>query len=689
MKKHLLILLLFPAFIQITNAQNSLVKQWDHRYGGMMFDYLWYFEQTPDGGFILGGMTSSDSAGEKTNNTYGSIDFWIVKTDANGIKQWDLDYGGTDADFFSCGDQTSDGGFIFGGYTESGIGGNKTQPNVGDNDYWIIKTDANGNVMWDKTFGGTGDDRIYSVEQTSDGGYILGGYSSSGISGDKSEDTWGESDYWIIKTDASGNKLWDKDFGGTLFEYRGVVTQTSDHGYLIAGYSDSPISGDKTQNAWGATDYWLVKTDSFGNFQWDKNIGGFGTEQLKTVRQTRDGGFILGGKSDSGIGGDKTQDAWNNTEDYWIVKTDWLGNIQWDKVFGGTALEDEFWTIQLTQDKGYLIAGNSYSQISGEKSENNLGLEQSWTLKLDSTGNKLWDKTSLTSGHDEVGLVLETQEGCIVIANSTDGDIAGEKTSAHWGQAADYWIIKYCDSLLSPQAGFIAPHHICPGACTDIVNLSIYATSYQWSFPGATPASSTDVNPSNICYNTPGAYDVSLIASSSFGSDTIVLPNYVIVYPFPPSQGILQNGDSLIANQGSTSYQWYFNGNIINGATNYFYVAPQSGNYNVVATDNNGCEVEAVINNVIAGTQLAPDSYRHSSWQLAIVPNPVTTTLDIRGLENNSADEIKIFNVFGEEVFSAVDCKLPIANCEFLPQGLYSLEIISDKKIYRAKFLKQ
>jgi hypothetical protein len=683
MNKSLLFLLL-SLFINNTNAQNSLVKQWDYRFGGTMFDYLWYFEQTPDGGFILGGSTSSDSAGEKTNNTYGSIDFWIVKTDANGIKQWDLDYGGTEADFFTCGDQTSDGGFIFGGYTESGISGNKTQPNVGDNDYWIIKVDAVGNVLWDKSFGGTGDDRISSVEQTSDGGYILGGSSESPISGDKSENVWGASDYWIIKTDASGNKVWDKDFGGTLIELRGITTQTTDHGYIIGGYSDSPISGNKTQNTWGSSDYWLVKTDSLGNFLWDKNIGGPAVENLKTVKQTRDGGFILGGKSDSGIGGDKTQAAWNNTEDFWIVKTNAIGNIQWDKVYGGTDIEDEFWTIQLTQDKGYLLGGNSYSDISGEKSENDLGLEQTWTLKIDSLGNKLWDKTSLTSGHDEVGLVLETPEGCIVIANSTDGGVAGEKTSTHWGQAADYWIIKYCDSLLSPHAGLTAPHHICPGTCADFLNLSTYATSYLWSFPGAQPSSSTDINPANICYNSPGAYDVSLIAFSSFGSDTITLPNYVIVYPLPPPQGILQSGDTLTANQGSTSYQWFYNGNIINGATDYFYVAPQSGNYSVVATDNNGCEVEAVINNVIANTnQLAM-----SSWQLAIVPNPVTSTIYIRGLENNSADEIKIFNVFGENVFSAVHCQLPIANFQ-LSSGIYYLEITADKKTYRAKFVKE
>jgi hypothetical protein len=623
----LFLLCFFSCIFHSAHSQTPLVKQWDYRYGGIMYDYIQYFEETSDGGFILGGMTSSDSAYDKTNNSYGSIDYWIVKTDANGIKQWDVDFGGTDADFFTCGSQTADGGFIFGGYSESGIGGCKTEVCRGDNDYWIVKTDSLGNKLWDKTFGGTGDDRITSVHQTFDGGYILGGFSFSGIGGDKSQNTWGESDYWIVKTDSLGIKQWDKDFGGSLFESRGVVEQTFDHGYIICGYSDSPISGDKTQNVWGGSDNWLVKTDSLGSLQWDKDLGGFNEDKSSVIHQTSDHGFILGGLSESGIGGDKTQPTWNNTGDFWIIKTDSNGGIQWDKDFGGFDIEDEFTSIFLTQDKGFLIAGNSYSQITGDKSENNLGIEQTWILKLDSAGLKEWDKTQLTSGHDEIGLIVETKEGCILIANSTYGDIAGDKTQDNWGagSAADYWMIKLCDSLLYPHAGFNAPHHLCPGTCASFTNLSLYATSWLWNFPGALPNSSTDIHPANICYNTPGNYDVILIASSSFGSDTITLPNYITVYPYPSPQGIQQNGDTLFAIAGSASYQWYFNGNIISGATDYFYVAPQSGDYNVVATDANGCEVEAAIFSVLASTQLAV-----GNWQLAIFPNPVADKLIIQ-----------------------------------------------------------
>jgi hypothetical protein len=240
-----------------------------------------------------------------------------------------------------------------------------------------------------------------------------------------------------------------------------------------------------------------------------------------------------------------------------------------------------------------------------------------------------------------------------------------------------------------PLASFSGINIVCPGTCIGFTNLSSNATSYQWSFPGALPVSSTDVNPNNICYTNPGSYDVILIAYNANGSDTLTLQNYITVFPQPPVQSIIQSGDTLFALAGSASYQWYYNGNIISGATEYFYVATQSGDYNMIATDANGCEVEAVINNVAAGLSPALSE----GERVTAFPNPVTSTINIRGLENNIVDEVKIFNVFGEIVFSAVDCKLlPIdigTNCQLFTSGLYYLEIHSDKKIHRTKFIKQ
>jgi len=230
-----------------------------------------------------------------------------------------------------------------------------------------------------------------------------------------------------------------------------------------------------------------------------------------------------------------------------------------------------------------------------------------------------------------------------------------------------------------PVAIFSAPNHICPGTCTDFQNNSIGATSYIWSFAGANPAVSTDENPTNICYNTPGSYQVSLIAINSNTSDTLTLNNYITVYPFPAPQGIMQSGDSLIANQGAISYQWFYNGNIIPGATDYYYVAPQSGNYNVVATDANGCEVEAVIFDVTASVQNI--SAEGEAWMM---PNPFTGEIRVA-----VAGRLKVFDNVGQKIFEKeiTDTLQPIDLTSF-SKGIYFLQLESGEKVLQQKLVK-
>jgi len=255
------------------------------------------------------------------------------------------------------------------------------------------------------------------------------------------------------------------------------------------------------------------------------------------------------------------------------------------------------------------------------------------------------------------------------------------------------WIMAYGNSNTQPAAIFTSPNHICPGTCTDFTNLSQNATSFIWSFPGGNPSVSTDVSPAGICYNVPGQFDVALIAVNANGSDTLVLPNYITVYPFPAPQGILQNGDTLISNAGAVSYQWYHNGILIPGATDYYYVAPASGNYQVIAADNNGCEVEAVINDVIAGIS----QFAVGSLQFAIFPNPVNDRLEIKNLEQYSDISINIFSILGTAVtlhpdsYRDAHCQLPTFSLDVssLATGIYILEITSDNKSFHTRFIKK
>ncbi|HMT27931.1 MAG TPA: T9SS C-terminal target domain-containing protein, partial [Bacteroidia bacterium] len=389
MKKQLLLTALISFLLPLLSF--SQVIEWQNTIGGSGIDYLYSISQTSDGGYILGGYSGSNISGDKTENSNGTFDYWIVKTDSKGDIQWQNTIGGSGEDLLVSISQTSDGGYILGGRSQSNISGDKTEDSNGFYDYWIVKTDSTGAIQWQNTIGGSWDDQLYSIAQTSDEGYILGGLSGSNISGDKTEDSNGTLDYWIVKTDSTGTIQWQNTIGGGVEDALYSITQTSDGGYILGGHSDSNIGGDKTENSRGGFDYWIVKTDSAGVIQWERTIGGSGPDFLKCLVQTSDGGYILGGYSDSGISGDKTENS-HGSDDYWIIKTDSTGVIQWQKSIGGS-YEDQLYSIAQTPDGGYILGGTSGSNLSGNKTENCHGFYDFWIVKTDSTGAIQWQNT--------------------------------------------------------------------------------------------------------------------------------------------------------------------------------------------------------------------------------------------------------------------------------------------------------
>jgi PKD repeat protein len=584
--------------VKICLAQNPLAKQWDKRFGGNNSEFFTSMQVTSDGQYILGGFSKSGIGGNKTQPSWGEYDYWIIKVGASGFYQWDKRFGGNSYDYLNSFQETTDNGYILGGYSLSGIGGDKTQHSWGGYDYWIVKTDSLGNFLWDKRFGGSDHDMLYSIQQTSDDGYILGGYSWSGISGDKTQPSWGGYDYWIVKTDSLGNLQWDRRFGGDLSDYLTSIRQTTDGGYILAGYSWSGLSGDKTEASQGQLDYWIVKADSLGNLVWDKRFGGIWDDYLTSLQQTSDNGFILGGYSNSGIGGDKTQPSWGGY-DYWIVKTDSYGNFQWDRRFGGTSDDNEVGSIVQTSDNGYLIAGASFSSISGDKTEDNLGIRQTWVVKTDWNGVIQWDKTLLTDGYDTRSYAIQTNDGCYLMGNCTSAEIGGDKSQGSWGNnSPDYWVIKFCDTSCIanglPVASFNAIDSItCENTCTNFISNSVNCPdSWYWKFDGATTAFSTQQNPFNICYNNPGNYDVTLIVTNNYGSDTLTIQDYITVHPLPMAPVITQNSDTLTTTP-AFGYQWFMNETVIPGATDQQLEITQTANYSVVVTDSFGCSATA------------------------------------------------------------------------------------------------
>ncbi len=249
---------------------------WTKTFGGSYTDEGSSVQQTTDGGYILTGYIYSFS-------TFSS-DIWIIKTDSVGDTLWTKTFGGADFDEGNSIQQTSDGGYV--------IIGNTRSFGAGISDIWLIKTDASGDTIWTKTFGGSSNDEGYSIQQTSDGGYIITGYTESfGVS---------ERDLWLIKTDASGDTIWTKTSGGNSFDGGYSVQQTSDGGYIITGYTYSFVTF--------SPNVWLIKTDALGDTLWTKSFGGSGTDFGISVRQTIDGGYIINGYTESFAAGES--DLW-------------------------------------------------------------------------------------------------------------------------------------------------------------------------------------------------------------------------------------------------------------------------------------------------------------------------------------------------------------------------------------------
>lgn len=390
-------------------------------------------------GLIIGGSSYSNKSGEKTQNIRGSDDYWLLKLKQNGKIEWDKTIGGILDDNFKSVIQTSDGGYALIGESNSYTSVEKDEDSRGSTDYWIVKLDRKGAVEWNKTIGGGGNEYIDNIVQTSDGGYILAGSSDSYQSGEKSEDSRGYFDYWVVKLDKNGAIQWNKTIGGNSYEFLSGVELTSDGGVVLAGFSQSYISGEKTENSRGNYDFWLVKLTKEGQVQWDKTIGGDGEDYGRGIKQTKEGGYVFSGISNSNISGEKTEDN-RGFFDYWVVKLDKMGNVIRDKTIGGNGNDTEVWCLEKVSDGGYIFGGSSNSNTSGEKTEDSRGDYDYWVIKLDENLNIQWDKTIGGNSYDALFNLKEIQQDQFVLSGSSWSDISGDKTEPTRG-AADYWVV--------------------------------------------------------------------------------------------------------------------------------------------------------------------------------------------------------------------------------------------------------
>ena len=440
--KHYFFISIFLASSFLSLAQTDPQILWQKTLGGSSEDILYPNYPTSDGGYILGGFSESNISGDKTDNSFGVNDYWVVKLDMHRNIEWQKSIGGSGQDYIYDIKETYDGGYVLAGNSNSGISGLKTESSYGGDDFWIVKLNSVGSIQWQKTIGGSGTDLLRTIAITNDGGYLIGGFSNSNISGLKTENSNGGYDYWVVKLDSSGNIEWQNTIGGSADEEIDRVLQTYDGEYLIAGTSWSNISGDKSENSYGNVDDWFVKLDTSGNIIWQKTIGGSGREYPPVIKQTADSGFIYGASSYSGVSGLKT-DFNRGIVDFWVVKLDKTANIEWQKTFGGSQ-EDLFTSVDLTTDGGYIICGNSKSNVSFEKAENSKGDYDFWVLKLSHFGNIEWQNTIGGSGIDAPFLTSQCSDNNYLVGGYSYSGISGDKTENTRG-GADYWMVKILD----------------------------------------------------------------------------------------------------------------------------------------------------------------------------------------------------------------------------------------------------
>lgn len=384
-------------------ASAEPVIEWQKSLGGSLDDMAFSVQQTADGGFIAAGnaySTDGDAAGNGSTGAWvvkldnaGEIewqkihsfawassvrqtadggyivagtsgnDLWAAKLDSAGETEWANTFGGTNIDTAFSVQQTADGGYIAAGLAHSSDG--DVSGNHGDRDMWVVKLDANGLLEWEKSLGGSSDDAAYSVQQTSDGGFIVSGYANS-TDGDV-DGNGGTTGAWVVKLDDVGDIEWQKVLGSSVTAFS--VRQTADGGFIAAGSSSS-------------LDMWMAKLDGNGALEWENALGGTGLDAAFSVQQTADGGYIMAGFTQSGDG-DVTGS--HGSRDIWVVKLSENGSPEWTKALGGSGDDgDLFMELQQTADGGYIIASSTQSN-DGDVSGSHGGSDM-WIVKLGPDG---------------------------------------------------------------------------------------------------------------------------------------------------------------------------------------------------------------------------------------------------------------------------------------------------------------
>ena len=601
-----LFIYLFPLIFPVwTQAQPT--KQWDKTFGGSLFDDLTTAVKTNEGGFLLVGHSGSPADGRDiTQANRGDADFWIVKIDSLGNKEFDKRYGGSGRDICHKVIQNNEG-YLLIGESSSPISGEKTQANIGNGDIWLVQIRPDGTKMWDKTFGGVGNEVAFNAVVADNGqNYIIVAHSDSPSGGHKTEASRGGLDVWVLKIDKNGNKIWDKTFGGNdRDEYPTSLTTTQDGNFIFGCGSLSEASGEKTSGLRGAKtslnkDIWVVKFNTEGSKIWDKSFGGSGLDEIFDILELTDGSIFLGGNSQSDIGFDKTAENYGNY-DFWLIKIDANGNKIWDKTFGGTQAD---FLVSMDQNKtGYvLLAGQSNSLPSGNKEDTLRGNFDFWLVYIDEKGNKVWDKNFGGKLNDAAFELVKFKDGAYLVCGSSASDISGDKSENARGKITtpdgiistnDFWVVKI-KCIFDLNIGNDTLVCRATPVFLDATIPNCNNCQYEWSNGART--SSITVRP---IVTTPFSVKVTATDACIIQDkmEVVIIPSPTVATYIVQPPRCNDGKDGVIAldsaRGGTPPYYLEVNGEIF--PRQIFIDKRASGTYRVALVDRKGCRLESDI----------------------------------------------------------------------------------------------
>jgi hypothetical protein len=403
--------------------------QWHKSFGGTNFESPGgRIAVAQDGGYAVLSLSESGVSGTKETTNYGRYDAWLVRLDSSGNKIWERNFGGASEEGVRDLKATADNGWIFVGESYSVPSGNKTSPNYGEADYWIVRLDSEGNKLWEKSIGGNRYDEAVAVLETDNGDFIIAGYSYSETNQVKTAPRFGLADIWILRLSAQGDVLWQTSYGGASQDWPYAIAPYGTNGFVIGAASASPPGGNKESPTYEGSDFWIIAIDHDGNKLWERSYGGDNSDELRNLRQTSDGGFIAYGSTGSGVSGNKTTPLAFPYADCWLLRLNGSGEKIWERTFGHEGTDFPYGVMQ-TVDGGFVVTG--FEIPSGD-----------WTIRFDGDGNQVWEHR-----YD-----LGYSSGFADIQNTQDGGLIAVSAVPSLLQSHDLLVVKLAaDALTAPQ----------------------------------------------------------------------------------------------------------------------------------------------------------------------------------------------------------------------------------------------